>query len=999
MWPELEGLQKLPARITKPARRTGVPLTCTSTVCRSLGGAIRKHRLGLLVSVCLLVATAIPGWVLHTHAGYGGDLDAPQADYQAWPSPGIYVFFDWTNMDPAVYPFITGGHEVATWSGVEGRAKGQYDWSWLDGWITANAASGKPVGLGFNTYDGQCCSPPHGHWLPEWFIASYPDGYVTCQDGAILPKYWSNTYLTHFGNWIRAAASRYDNDPRVAWVEISSGIYGETTPVENQYDACLVGAGLTSELWVETVNAITDLYLSAWRNKPLLIQYAPYFLDRRERREFSDYAGVRGVGMKHNKLLVDHNDQIIDDPDYAFYRAGQYDPLFTFAGQAPSAWEAYRLYFSTPSDTLWGFLNGMNKHPTYVLVTRSLLVTNDPLELKVLDFVNRYAGRTLQDTPGVWVALRETRETWYPQRGNFDFWLYQNDDAPGGRTIPLWDVGVQPEGRYTRRTDQANDNPYMAFDIDNGYLHRPSSPVSITITYLDQGFDAWVLQYDAYGSNEQVAGRVQKTNTGTWRTVTFVLTDAELADGMPGGGRFPGSDFRIWSAGDGDEIVHFVEVRKQAVHGSPTPTPYATPTPSPAPTPTNTPAPEVTLDAPHASQAPAIDGDLSDWPAGQAWRLDRHTASMVHPRSAPEPADSSALLRAAWSETTLYLAAVISDSQHVADSVDIWRDDSMEIGIDGAHDHTPDGLDDHQLTVSIDGRLTDFGNLAAPGGVVATRQYATHYTVEIALPVNCLGQSRLVSAQTLGMTLGLHDDDDGGDWDSYLVLAGDNTYSSAFNWGDLRLLTPVVSRISGHIWYDLNGNGFRDPSESQPISDIAVSVLDAQGAIAASTQSDAAGNWSVDGLAAGQYTVLVEAPSGVLPTTAVQANATLPGVVQIDFGFLVATAVTLQRFEVEATAGTTTLRWQTSHEADNLGFMVYRLSHSDNLTKPLTLHPLPSQAPPGGGADYALNDPNVTPGQRYSYWIECVPGADRFGPVAVLVPLPAGQRRLYLPLL
>ena len=79
MWPELEGLQKLPARITKPARRTGVPLTCTSTVCRSLGGAIRKHRLGLLVSVCLLVATAIPGWVLHTHAGYGGDLDARQA--------------------------------------------------------------------------------------------------------------------------------------------------------------------------------------------------------------------------------------------------------------------------------------------------------------------------------------------------------------------------------------------------------------------------------------------------------------------------------------------------------------------------------------------------------------------------------------------------------------------------------------------------------------------------------------------------------------------------------------------------------------------------------------------------------------------------------------------------------------------------------------------------------------------------------------------------------
>ena len=70
----------------------------------------------------------------------------------------------------------------------------------------------------------------------------------------------------------------------MAWVEISVGIYGETKPAENQFNACLQYAGLTSQLSVQTVNEIVDIYRTAWPNKPLFIQYAPFYLDRRERR-------------------------------------------------------------------------------------------------------------------------------------------------------------------------------------------------------------------------------------------------------------------------------------------------------------------------------------------------------------------------------------------------------------------------------------------------------------------------------------------------------------------------------------------------------------------------------------------------------------------------------------------------------------------------------------------------------------------------------------------
>ena len=119
------------------------------------------------------------------------------------------------------------------------------------------------------------------------------------------PKYWSASYKQAWREFVTAMAARYKDDPRVVWVETSVGIYGETKPAENQFNACLQSAGLTSALWVQTVNEIVDIYRAAWGNKPLFIQYAPFFLDRNERRDFSDYAGARGVGMKHNKLEVD----------------------------------------------------------------------------------------------------------------------------------------------------------------------------------------------------------------------------------------------------------------------------------------------------------------------------------------------------------------------------------------------------------------------------------------------------------------------------------------------------------------------------------------------------------------------------------------------------------------------------------------------------------------------------------------------------------------------
>lgn len=910
--------------------------------------------------------------------------------------PGLYVFLDYSNMNPAQYPFIVGGHELFLWRDIERDQQGVYDWSVVDNWIAAESSLGKPVAIGFNSYDGQCCG---GDRMPNWFKQQHPDGYVTCQ-GVVIPKYWSSAYKNAWASFIQAAAARYDNDPRVKWVVISAGMYGETIPAEDQYDACLSSNGLTSSGWVNTVNDITNIYHNAWHNKFLFIQYAPYFTSRLERRDFTDYAGSLGIGMKHNKLEVDGDDRVINDPGYLYYRSGQYDPMLTFMDQLPSAWEAYRQQFPNETVTYWSFLNALDKHPTYILINRLLITTLTPLEEDVLNFTNRYLGRTRSDTPSVWTALRETEYTWYPQRGNYSYWLYQNDGTPGGQTVPLWNVTSDPRGRYTRRTNGASGNPYMYFNVDDGYVFGGTNVVSITVTYLDQGTGSWQLQYDSVSDPNEVAFEVQKHNTGQWLNVTQVLSDAQFAN------REYGNDFRIWNGGDDDEIIHMVNVARLShgeevsvvlqpdgdydgvtdtylsswepdvnfgtlgrisvrpqdtfaglvkfdltgylppnvivteayldlyvqsrsnesnwmeadvyamrrawnevqatwnrassimawavpgangigsdrsgvmldrqrldevgvwerfnvtgavaewasglanngltVRGSPntsgqvsydfasseaidlsirprlvftyvlpvapptptatatrtaTPTPTRTPTPTPTGPPTATPTPgpsqtptppppaDKVIPAALALQPITVDGYLDDWSLGPGELLDRFTADYIHPRGVPEPADNSARVWAAWTPTMLYLAAHVTDDRLVADSLDIWRDDSLEFAFDGNLDFLLTGEDDHTFTVAIDGRVTNWGTIPVLDVERAVEIVSDGYVVELGIPLSVLQASGWTFGKQLGFNIGLHDDDDGGDWEHYMVWEGDSTVSQPQNYGRMLLVS------------------------------------------------------------------------------------------------------------------------------------------------------------------------------------------------------------------
>lgn len=183
-----------------------------------------------------------------------------------------------------------------------------------------------------------------------------------------------------------------------------------------------------------------------------------------------------------------------------------------------------------------------------------------------------------------------------------------------------------------------------------------------------------------------------------------------------------------------------------------------------------------------------IDGNFDDWPTSlPVLLLNRYTADFVHPRSVPEPPDSSAELRAMWRSDALYFAVKVYDDAIWSDSVDVWRDDEIELAIDGLRDRQPYGADDHQYTVNADGRRTDRGTIPVPEMTVGVRIVPSGWQAEVRIPASIIQAGALVGGKIMGFSMGLHDDDDGGDWDSFMIWEGNDTNAGSALFGDLIL--------------------------------------------------------------------------------------------------------------------------------------------------------------------------------------------------------------------
>lgn len=542
-------------------------------------------RIGLLILLGLLATAA------RSPSDAATTLTGPRTFSAKAPYPGIYVFLDNLNTDPRVYPHVVGGHMSFFWSDIE-LADDYFEWQPVENWINAQTALGKPVILKFPLYDGRCCG---GMRSPRWLMWRNEETVVRCDAlNWPIPRYWHPEFLAEYTEFIQAVAARYDTDPRVAAIEVNTGIFGEAKPADANDWPCLFQAGLTAAKWIETSKRILDVFAAAFPNKPLLYQFAPVYNPQGEsvaqRKELTDYAARLGIGLKHNGLTPDTDFAIVNDPTKSYYKAGQWDPFHTWWHEVPLGWESYATQKCTeprteavdPTITMWCVYAGLHAHADYFVFSADMVT--DPARRAALSFAADYLGRELWESDSVWVALRETEFSFFPPRGNYEFGLHQNDLVPGGRSRPLWNV-TPGEGRYTRRTDRASGNPNLYFDVADAWLYQNTTrAVTVEVIYLDTGTDTWSLSYDAVDNPNRLAGTVRKTNSGRWLTHVFALNDAYFGNRLPGGGGRPGSDFYL-SSNDLDDTFHRVRVFKAGVPPTPTPPPVPTATPTPTPDP------------------------------------------------------------------------------------------------------------------------------------------------------------------------------------------------------------------------------------------------------------------------------------------------------------------------------------------------------------------------------------------------------------------------------
>ncbi|MGH7957240.1 MAG: sugar-binding protein, partial [Opitutaceae bacterium] len=143
---------------------------------------------------------------------------------------------------------------------------------------------------------------------------------------------------------------------------------------------------------------------------------------------------------------------------------------------------------------------------------------------------------------------------------------------------------------------------------------------------------------------------------------------------------------------------------------------------------------------------------------------------------------------ALWTSTHLYVAIKVLDSQLFNDTANtgtpptnVWQDDSVEVYIDGNHNHATS----YELSGGTNGNGNDrqfikgyndsalFNKGSATGVTHAWAAITGGYTVEIAIPWSNINVSGVAAGLTIGFDVANNDDDNGGATrESQLMWAG-----------------------------------------------------------------------------------------------------------------------------------------------------------------------------------------------------------------------------------
>ena len=215
-----------------------------------------------------------------------------------------------------------------------------------------------------------------------------------------------------------------------------------------------------------------------------------------------------------------------------------------------------------------------------------------------------------------------------------------------------------------------------------------------------------------------------------------------------------------------------------------------------------------TLEAPMVSSPPTIDGTIGEgeWMPALKTEVTPKTGSWDFGKT-----EVSYTFYVMYDQDFLYVAARLTDDDIQTDSAaegsingETWKDDSIEIFVDGNHNHAPNAFVDveypfggqHVITAGNAIRFQNSGAKSFGEGrdddyyAAADIKDQKHWEMEARLRLSLFGSPK--QGDVIGFNISTNDDDGGGDEEAALFWTGEppDIYRNEQVWGDLVLGEP-----------------------------------------------------------------------------------------------------------------------------------------------------------------------------------------------------------------
>jgi hypothetical protein len=512
----------------------------------------RAHPPGEKLSLSSPAPSAIPSsgipagpFLLHDSAF--GPLTAAdwRRSYAGWETLGGWVEVTWEEINPA---------------------EGQYDFSRITAYLNAAEQSGRPAAVSV-LFHGESTSPAQrlADWTPAWVYRDIPgrpelDGRPVgrvllpegCDRPAALPLYEDPRWQARADALLEALAREFDvpeRYPNLVAISVGEGFAGLDQPTQDL--VCAYSSQLEPAVQEGFERWMLHWMTQMARNFPHRLAWlvtTPARAPQRAEQIDTHVAGRIG-------LLVEQPAAQAALPAPA--------ALTPRRGVIPVGWRLAEP--DSLSQTYWGLLDAIGAGIDWLDLPWAHLTNAQAIRqeagLDLLKMAGAYVGHGAADASGVWALFglpagldregHNARALGLTLRDSGGWRVVYQPAAPrfGGLLLSI------PAGLYL-----APRGAQSVLDLEISGLWQGRQAIKeggrlaiLRLIYLDRGSDTFLLTYPAQ-DGVLASRRVQKENTGEWHLAEFPLVKPDWDAPTP-------FDLCIDSGQDGEEIIHWVEVR------------------------------------------------------------------------------------------------------------------------------------------------------------------------------------------------------------------------------------------------------------------------------------------------------------------------------------------------------------------------------------------------------------------------------------------------------